>query len=181
LRRATAAAAAVLALVSTGCEEQRRRWAAERAVRAYDEALAEAYRMSDASRLSQVAGEGEVGRVQVLIDLKLSSALVLESRIESLTVTDVRAAGPDGLVVRTRERWRYHDRPTRPGRPPGPVFVAEMEMEWDLARVRGTWRVEKGRTLSSTYLEPKGFVPGKSEGHGHDTAEGANGHGEPAR
>jgi hypothetical protein len=159
------AAAAVLALLSTGCEEQRRRWAAEHAVRAYDEALAEAYRMSDASRLSEVAGEREVGRVQVLIDLKRSSGLVLESRIESLTVTDVRPVRPDGLEVRTRERWRYHDRPTRPGRPPGPVFVADMEMEWSLARVRGKWRVEKGRTLSSTYLEPKGFVPERSGGH----------------
>ena len=176
-----AAAAAALALVSTGCADERRRFTAERAVRAYDEALAEAYRMSDVSRLSPVAGEREVERVQVLIDLKRSSALVLESRIESLTVTDVRAVGPDGLVVRTRERWRYHDRPTRPGRPPGPVFVAEMEMEWDLARVRGAWRVEKGRTLSSTYLEPKGFVPGKNEGHGHDTGERANGRGEPGR
>jgi hypothetical protein len=165
LKRGVAAAAAALALVSTGCAEQRRRWTAERVVRAYDEAVSEAYRMSDASRLSQVAGEGEVGRVQVLIDLKRSSALVLESRIESLTVTDVRAAGPDGLVVKTRERWRYHDRPTRPAQPPGPVFVAEMEMEWELARVRGTWRVEKGRTLSSTYVEPKRFAPGRSEGH----------------
>lgn len=181
MRRALPAAMAALALVSAGCEGQRRRWAAERAVSAYAEALTEAYRMSDASRLRDVAGEKEVGRVRVLIDLKRSSGLVLESRIESFTVTGVRAAGPDGLVVRTRERWRYHDRPTRPGRPPGPVFVAEMEMEWDLARVRGTWRVEKGRTLSSRYLEPKGFAPGKSEGHGRDTGDGANDHGEPAR
>jgi len=176
-----AAAAAALALVSTGCAEQRRRWTAERVVRAYDEALAEAYRMSDASRLSQVAGEREVGRVQVLIDLKRSSSLVLEPRLESLTLTAVRAVGPDGLVVKTRERWRYHDRPTRPGRPPGAVFVAEMEMEWELARARGTWRVEKGRTLSSTYLEPKGFTPGGREGHGQDAGEAATGHGEASR
>jgi hypothetical protein len=176
-----AAAAAALALVSTGCAEQRRRWTAERVVRAYDEAVAEAYRVSDASRLREVAGEKEVGRVQVLIDLKRSSALVLESRVESLAVTDVRAVGPAGLVVKTRERWRYHDRPTRPGQPPGPVFVVEMEMEWELVRVRGTWRVEKGRTLSSTYLEPKGFAPGRSQGHGHESGEGGNDHGEPKR
>lgn len=181
MRSVLAAAAATLSLVPSGCAEQRQRWAAERAVRAYDEALAEAYRMSDASRMSDVAGESEMGRVQVLIDLKRSAGLVLESRIEALSVTDVRAVGPNGLVVRTRERWRYYDRPTRPGRPPEPVFVAEMEMEWDLARVRGTWRVEKGRTLWSTYLEPKGFVPGRSEGHGQQTVEDANDHGEPAR
>jgi hypothetical protein len=161
---------AAVALVTTGCEGPRRRWAAERAVRAYDEALTEAYRMNDASRLRDVAGEKEVGRVQVLIDLKRASGLVLESRIESLTVADVRSQGPDGLVVRTRERWRYHDRPTQPGRSPGPVFVAEMEMEWDLTRARGTWRVEKGRTLSSTYLEPKGFAPG-ARGRGREAGE----------
>ena len=150
-----AAAAATLALVPTGCEDQRRRWAAESAVRAYDETLAEAYRMSDASRLRDVAGEKEVGRVQVLIDLKRASSLVLESSLETLEIREVRAAGSDGLVVRARERWHYHDRPTRPGLAPGPVFVAEMEMEWDLARTWGKWRVEKGKTLSTTYLEPK--------------------------
>jgi len=32
-----------------------------------------------------------------------------------------------------------------------------MEMEWNLARVREGWKVRKGRTLSSTYLEPKDF------------------------
>jgi hypothetical protein len=163
LRRAAALAAA-LALAGAGCEVQRQRWAAERAVRAYDEALAHAYRMSDASRLADVAGEKEAGRVQVLIDLKRASSLVLESRLETLEVQDVRPVGPDGLVVRTRERWRYHDRPTRPGLAPGPVFVAEMEMEWDLSRAGGKWRVEKGRTLSTTYLDPRGFAPGARAG-----------------
>ena len=181
MKHAARATAVALALAAAGCEGPRQRWAAERAVRAYDEALADAYRMSDASRLKDVAGEKEVGRVQVLIDLKRSSDLVLESRVESLAVTDVRAVGPDGLVVKTRERWRYHDRPTRPGQPPGPVFVVEMEMEWELVRVRGTWRVEKGRTLSSTYLEPKGFVPGESHGRGRESGDGGNGRGEPAR
>lgn len=162
----------MLALAAAGCEGQRQRWAAERAVRAYDEALAEAYRMSDASRLRDVAGEQETGRVQVLIDLKRASSLVLESRLEALEVRHVRAVGSDGLVVRTRERWRYHDRPTRPGLAAGPAFVAEMEMEWDLARARGKWRVEKGRTLSSTYLEPRGFAPG-TRVRGHEAGEAA--------
>lgn len=169
MRRALAASAAALALVATGCSEQRQRRAAERTVRAYDESLAEAYRLSDASRLRNVAGEKEVGRVQVLIDLKRASSLVLESRIEAFDLTGLRVVGPDGMVARTRERWRYHDRPTRPGASAGPEFVVEMEMEWSLARTGGRWRVEKGRTLSSTYLEPKGFAP-TSTGHGHGAA-----------
>jgi hypothetical protein len=153
---------AVLALGTAGCEKQRLRWTAERVVRAYDEALAEAYRMSDATRLRDVAGAEETRRVQVLIDLKRASALVLESRLEALEVTSVRPEGADAITVGVRERWRYHDRPTRPGASAGPVFVAEMQMEWSLAREQGRWRVERGRTLSSRYLEPKGFTPAEA-------------------
>lgn len=180
MRRAVPAVLLAVVLALWGCEAQRQRWVAERAVRAYNRALAEAYRLSDASPLRAAAGEEEVGRVQVLIDLKRASALVLESRIESLNVKGVRAVGADGLVVRTRERWRYHDRPTRPGRPPGPTFVADMEMEWVLARVRGSWRVEKGRTLSTRYIEPEGFGSGQLAAGAHAAATRDSGQ-EPAR
>jgi hypothetical protein len=164
LRRAGAALGLLLLLA--GCEGQRRRWAAEKAVRAYCEAVSEAYRLSDAARLLPVASRQEVGRVQVLIELKLAAKLVLESRLDSFEVLESRPVGADGMLVRTRERWRYHDRATEPGRPVGPVFVADMEMEWDLAREDGAWKVEKGRTLKSDYLEPKGYRPGPPQGHG---------------
>lgn len=159
------AAAALVLLPLAGCQEQRQRWAAEQAVRAYCEAVSEAYRLSDASRLLGVAGRKEAGRVQVLIDLKLAAKLVLESRLESFEVLESRPTGPEGVVVRTRERWRYHDRSTEPGRPVGPEFVAVMEMEWELLREEGSWKVQKGRTLRNEYLEPKGYRPGPPQGH----------------
>jgi hypothetical protein len=103
--------------------------------------------------------------VQVLIDLKRAAQLVLESRLEAFEVLEARPTGPHGMLVRTRERWRYHDRSTEPGRPVGPEFVADMDMEWELVLEEGSWKVQQGRTLKTEYLEPKGFRPGSSQGH----------------
>jgi hypothetical protein len=102
----------------------------------------------------------------VLVDLKSASKLVLESELQSLEVTKVERPSPEAMVVETRERWRYHDRPLEPGRPAGPLFVADMVLSYELERAKvGGWRVSRGRTLSTEYLEPKGFRLEGPRGH----------------
>jgi len=137
---------------------------AVRAVRAYDEALIRAYRASDISALKAVATEAEVKRLFVLIDLKRSNGLVLESTLEGLRVISEQKSGEKAMVVETRERWRYYDRPLEPGRQLGQVFVADMSMRYHLVLDEENWKVDHGETLSSTYLEPRGFAPGKNHG-----------------
>ncbi len=131
---------------------------AARAVRAYDDALVRAYARGDASPLANLATEKEMGRVQVLLDLKTAGKLVLESKIESFEVTSASASG-DTATVETRERWRYHDRHTKPGEPNGPDFVADMKMRYQLVRDGGRWKVESVATLSNEYLEGKAATP----------------------
>ena len=97
--------------------------------------------------------------MQVLVDLKSAGKLVLESKIESFEVTSASASG-DTATVETRERWRYHDRHTRPGEPDGPEFVADMKMRYGLVREGGRWKVESVATLSNEFLEPKVARPG---------------------
>jgi hypothetical protein len=143
---------------------------ASRTVREYDEMLARAYAGGNASPLADLATAKELGRVQVLIDLKTSGKLVLESKIESLEVTSASTSG-DTATVETRERWRYHDRHLEPGKPPGPEFVADMKMRYELVREGGRWKVQSVSTLSNEYLEPKGGKPGGAHGQG-------TGHGE---
>ena len=138
----------------------------ERAVRDYDEALVQAFRAGDARTVRAFALEKEANRVVVLVDLKRSNGIVLESTLERLEVTGTSRTGPGGRTVETVERWRYFDRPLAPGRPPGTVFVAEMRMRYELAREEDRWKVESVRTLSSEYLEPKGFVRGAPHGAG---------------
>jgi hypothetical protein len=128
---------------------------AARAVRDYDAALVRAFGASDARPMRGVALEKEANRVSILVDLKRSNGIVLESTLERLEITGTSRAGADGRAVETVERWRYFDRPLAPGRPPGTVFVAEMRMRYQLAREEGRWKVESVRTLSSEYLEPR--------------------------
>jgi hypothetical protein len=138
----------------------RDRRAAEQAVRAYDEALVRAFRSGDREGMRETATEREATRVRVLVVVKSADRLVLESTLERLDVVSAAPAGTDGFTVRTAERWRYHDRPLDPGRTAGPVFVAEMKLEYEVAREAGRWRVARVRTLASEYLEPPGFTSG---------------------
>jgi hypothetical protein len=125
-----------------------------KAVRAYEDGLVRAYASGDAGPLATLATAKEVGRVQVLIDLKTAGKLVLESKIESFEATNASVSG-DTATVETRERWRYHDRHTKPGEPDGPEFVADMKMRYGLVREGGRWKVESVATLSNEFLEPR--------------------------
>jgi len=136
-------------LLLAACADPRREL--ERAVRAYDDELVKAYLTADPSRLDQVASQEEAGRIRVLIDLKTSARLVLESRLDAFEVTGATVRGAEG-TVETRERWRYHDRHLRPGEPPGPELLSAMAMRYRLARVGGAWKVVSVATLSSEYL-----------------------------
>lgn len=145
---------------------------AAKAVRAYDDALVRAYAGGDASPLANLATAKELGRVQVLVDLKTAGKLVLESKIESFEVTSTSTSG-DTATVETRERWRYHDRHLEPGKTDGPDFVADMKMRYELVREGGRWKVGSVATLSNEYLEPKGEKPGGAHGRGPAHGEGA--------
>jgi len=157
-------AVAVLAACSSDRSE------AERAVRAYDEALVAAYRANDPALVAPRVTARELRKVTALIDLKRSNGIVLESTLESLEVESASRPAPDRLQVSTRERWRYFDRPLAPGSPTGQVFVAVMALDYQLVREGGAWKVDELRGRSTEYLEPKGWKP-----HHGASAEPASG------
>lgn len=130
------------------------------AVRAYDAALATAYRTGDAGPLSRFADPDEVRRVTVLLEIKKESGLVLESALESFEATRVEVRGAEATVT-TAERWRYHDRPLDPTRPAGEVHLADMVLSYRLAREGGAWKVRSASTDSSRDLLPEGHRPGR--------------------
>lgn len=140
-----------LVLAQGACDANRRD--GEAAVRAYNDALIEAYRTADPAGLEAVAGPDECRRIQVLIDLKESNRIVLESTLESLEVISVEPAESGGLQVETQERWRYRDRPKDPGRPPGDELVAETGLRYDLAFRDGRLKVVEAETLFHRFLE----------------------------
>lgn len=157
MSRAWAIAAAHLALAACSGSDAK---AAAGAVREYDDELVRAFRMSDASRMGGFATRKEADRVLVIVDLKASNKLVLESTLERFDVVS-SSASADGksATVETRERWRYFDRPIAPGRSPGPVIVSEMRMRYDLVRESKRWKVADVTTLENVFVEPKGGPP----------------------
>ena len=128
-------------------------------MRAYDEAIVAAYRANDAAKLSGLVTARELRKVSAIIDVKRSAGVALESTLEELAVTGVERPGPDAMVVLSRERWRYFDRPVEPGRPPGQVFVMAAVLRYEFVRIDGEWKMDQARTLGSEYLEPKGWSP----------------------
>jgi len=96
--------------------------------------------------------------VVVLVDLKTANHLVLESELQSLQVTRVAHTTKDELEVSTTERWRYYDRSLKPGAPLGQTFVVDTTLRYHFVREEGRWKLERARTLATTFLEPRGFA-----------------------
>lgn len=126
---------------------------AGKSVRQYNDALIVAYRTGDLSPLRPVAHDGEIRKVEKLVDLKREAGLVLESTLVSFEVLSTKVAGKDGLVVVTKEQWRYHDRTLTPGKPLGARFVADMRMQYEMERAGKEWRVSKVRTIANEVRE----------------------------
>lgn len=138
-------------LICGGCGVDVRQ--AGKSVRQYNDALIVAYRTGDLSPLRPVAREGEIRKVEKLVDLKREAGLVLESTLVTFEVLSTKAAGKDGLVVVTKEQWRYHDRALTPGKPLGPRFVADMRMQYEMERAGNGWRVLKVHTIANELRE----------------------------
>lgn len=143
---------------------QGERGAVVEAVRAYDAAIIETYHRNDATAMRGLAAQEELNRLTALVDLKRGSRLTLMSELQRFEVRSVEVRDGQATVA-TGERWRYFDRPDDPRRAVGDVFVADMVLEYTLVKEGGVWKVQKARTLSSDYLEPKGFQPGRRD-HG---------------
>jgi len=141
----------------TACHREER--AAVAAVRAYDEAVIAAYRGNDISAMRELATGEELDRLTVLLGLKRASRLTMMAELQRFETRKVEA-GRGTATVTTEERWRYFDRPDDPTLPSGDTFLADMVLEYSLVKDGGAWKVRKARTLSSHYLEPKGYQPG---------------------
>ncbi|HEY6009511.1 MAG TPA: hypothetical protein VIU40_14395 [Geobacteraceae bacterium] len=138
-----------LLLISfAGCSGENRE--AQRLVRAYNDAVIQAYRSGDTGRLADVAGDRELRIITTLLDVKRSAGLVLEATLESLQVTGVEKAGAGDMTVETQERWSYQDRSLAPGAPPGRLIRADMAMRYSCAREGGKWKVIRVATVSNT-------------------------------
>lgn len=126
-------------------------------VQAYDEALIRVYREQNADLIKPFATENEWRKIVALIDLKKTAHLVLESNLLSFRLLEVTQVSENLARVTTEELWSYHDRPLDPGVEPGIRFKVKMKLLFELTKEGGKYKINKGRTLASHYLEPKNY------------------------
>ena len=131
-------------------------------IRDYNSAAMQAYRTGSARPLLAHADEKEVNKVQVLVDLKTSNKLVLESELLKLEVISSTRKADSLYTVRTKELWKYFDRPLRVGAAPGPVFIADIYLEYLLHPAGNSWKVQKVKAEKTEYHQgaPAGGTSG---------------------
>lgn len=136
-----------------------------RAVRAYDDALIEAYRTADATLLEPVAGPREAKKLLGLIGAKLDMGVTLDAELVSLEPAGVERT-QDGATVHTREVWRYADRRAGSGAPVGEASQDHYLVAYLLARRDARWVVEEvrfdaapqvGRKTATSAAPPSAF------------------------
>jgi hypothetical protein len=121
----------------------------------YNQAVITAYQSGTAKGLLDIAAEKESNKVQVLIDVKSSNGLVLESELQNIEILSVTAVTPTDYSVRTKERWKYFDRPLTVGASAGQVFIADMQLEYAIQKNNNKWKVLKVKAEKTEYLEQK--------------------------
>lgn len=137
-----------------------------RTIKGYNEAAIAAYRTGTAKPLLAHAAEKEVNKVQVLVDLKTSNRLILESELQKFEVLSSVREADDRYDVRTKERWKYYDRPLRVGVAPGPVFIADIYLQYTVQREGESWKVQKVKAEKTDYIQgtdPAGNTGSKRE------------------
>ena len=122
---------------------------ARKVIAAYNEAVIQAHRTGDISKLTEVADAREARAIAVTVDTKRSAGLVLEATLESLEIEAVKKGSEKDMTVETKERWRYFDRRLAPGASPGPVISADMKMRYICALQDGRWKVAQIETIAN--------------------------------
>lgn len=135
-------------IIFSGCSHQKDE--PLKIVRAYNEAVIYAHKTGDTSRLTEVAGDREARIISILIDTKRAAGLVLESTLEDIKVINVEKINSNSMIITTSERWRYYDRPLKPGKSLGPVIKAFMKVKYECGKIDGKWKVMKIAVLEHT-------------------------------
>ena len=125
---------------------------AETVVRRYDAALIKAFASGSTAPLKDIAGEKEFRKIGTLVEYKGIAGVVLESQLLGLSVDSFSKTGDDEMTASTTERWKYFDRPLKPGGAPGKTIDSEMKLKYFLKREGGVWKVEKVEGISHKTL-----------------------------
>lgn len=129
-------------IVAVGCaRESAEDFLLKNAVRKYNRALVETYRMAEPGLLADVAAEQEVRKVDVLITTLQMQNKVLRASLDRIAFIGMDRPGDERAEVKTSEDWFYEhmDRKTR--QRVGQAKRIHYELVYTLERKGGKWIV----------------------------------------
>ncbi len=137
---------AVIAMMVAYSASTSERRQVQRAVTAYDVALAESLRANDETVLEAVALPREIGRVRNYLVLLEATATRIDAELLELDVRTVESS--DSTVTATVfERWREVERDTRTGLARSEEIERSQLIEYTLAPEDGVLKVYMSRIL----------------------------------
>lgn len=126
---------------------QYRKYEVRRVVTRYCVLLAEGLETLRPEIISEVAGLEEVSRVGSYATHLWGNNILLESELLELEVLRVDSA-EDTMTASVSERWRFHERDRKSGKPLGDPWEEVQELDYTLVRREGELIVERARITS---------------------------------
>lgn len=109
----------------------------------YNNSLAEAYRTSDVTPLTKVAGPEDLRKVFALIDINKQKGIYLDSRLQALEVQKVDRPSADTARVWTNEDWEYVYKSLKDNAPNQEMKREKYELVYFMTYRDGRWWVER--------------------------------------
>ncbi len=111
------------------------------ALRGYNMALISSYYHNDIDPIKIYATERIIGRVSDLLNRLKSRNIRMEARLEQMRVERIERWGPDNIVIRTFERWKYRHVDIKTKREVKPFTRIEYRLLYNLVKINGRWKV----------------------------------------
>ena len=108
----------------------------------YNIALVEAYGYQFFEPLKEVAGEDEVGKVEIIIDSYMLGNQIMEAQLNRMDFNEINIE-EDRATVRTSEDWSYRWVDLRTGEEVEPLRDIHYELLYHLIKNDDKWLVEK--------------------------------------
>lgn len=139
---------------------------AEALVRAYNQKVAEAYRMGDQRIVDDLVGDEEGKKLLGLIGVKADMGITLDATLTDFRVLGSHRSAKGGVDLLTEERWHYRDRRIGTGEIVGQesddhyflrYALRKSEKNWVVASIAFERPPEIGRTVVTNAADPRVF------------------------
>jgi hypothetical protein len=135
--------AIIFVLLGCTSEVNRENQVLKDAVRRYNRAAMEAYRVGTVEPLQGKVTQKERGRLELLIGLLKNKRVFLDGSLKSIDFREVMVRGEDRASISTEEQWEYRHIDTLSRAVVSPKEKAHYSLIYHLVKKKGLWLVDR--------------------------------------